>query len=302
MSSNSCSSCSESSCSYTKQNSNETADQFEQRQKIGNTLCNIKHVYFVLSGKGGVGKSTVSTNIACSLANAGLQTGLLDIDFHGPSIPTMLGLAHLTNSQISNHMGKLVPPEVYPGFKVMSLGFLLESPEQPVIWRGPMKTGAINQLIGDVEWGNLDVLIVDCPPGTGDEPLSIVQAIPKADGAIIVTTPQQVAIADVRRSVSFCEKLNVPVAGIVENMSGFVCPDCGKEVDLFKRGGGEKLAKETGLKFLGKIPITPAIVDSTDEGKSYVDTVKEGVAATAFKTIAEELMKSMNVEKSLDHS
>lgn len=302
MSSNSCSSCGESACSYSKQNSNESPEQFEQRQKIGNTLCNIKHVFFVLSGKGGVGKSTVSTNIACSLANAGLQTGLLDIDFHGPSIPTMLGLAHITSSQMGNHMGKLLPPEVHTGFKVMSLGFLLESADQPVIWRGPMKTGAINQLIGDVEWGDLDVLIVDCPPGTGDEPLSIVQAIPKADGAIIVTTPQQVAIADVRRSVSFCEQLKVPVAGIVENMSGFVCPDCGKEVALFKQGGGEKLAKETGLNFLGKIPITPEIVVSTDEGKSYVDSVKEGVAAKAFKAIADELLKSMKIARNADNS
>lgn len=300
MSSNSCSSCNSSSCSYSKKNPNETQEQFDKRQKIGLTLCNIKHVFLVLSGKGGVGKSTVSTNIAYSLANMGFQTGLLDIDFHGPSIPTMLGMSGLGSKDIHMNMGKFMPPEVFPGFKVMSLGFLLESPEQPVIWRGPMKTGIINQLIGDVEWGELDVLVVDCPPGTGDEPLSIAQTIPDADGAIIVTTPQQVAIADVRRSVSFCKKLDLPIAGIVENMSGFKCPDCGKEVSLFKQGGGEKLAKETGVKFLGKVPITPEIVESTDDGKSYIDNFKDSDAALAFKSISEELAKSMGIEKKLN--
>ncbi len=297
MSENSCSSCSKSDCSYSKPVQNENDEQFQQRQRIGRALCKIKNVYLVLSGKGGVGKSTVSTNLAISLANAGYKTGLLDIDLHGPSIPTMLGLA---SHKAMNHNGMLLPAEPADYLKVMSMGFLLDSPDQPVVWRGPMKAGAIQQLISDVEWGELDYLIVDCPPGTGDEPLSIAQTIPDAKGAIIVTTPQDVAIADVKRSITFCSMLNLPITGIVENMSGFICPDCGKEINLFKKDGGYHLATANNLEFLGKIPIDPSMVEASDSGKSYINSFEESKANDSFKSIANKLIKNSPKEVELN--
>lgn len=193
----------------------------------------------VLSGKGGVGKSTVAVNLATALALNGLRVGLLDVDIHGPSVPTMLGLE---NETLKGGPEGLFPVE-FGGLKIMSLGFLLQNPDDAVIWRGPMKMGVIKQFLTDVQWGDLDYLIVDAPPGTGDEPLSICQLIQPLDGAVIVTTPQKVAAIDVRKSISFCRRLAVPVLGVIENMSGFVCPKCGEVTQILPTGGGKRLPK-----------------------------------------------------------
>ena len=217
--------------------------------KVTNSLGKIKHKIVVLSGKGGVGKSTVSANLALSLAEKDYEVGLLDSDIHGPSIPKMLGLEDKKPG--SSETG-ISPILALPKLKVMSMGFLIPDKDAPVIWRGPLKMGAIKQLIGDVDWGNLDYLIIDLPPGTGDEPLSIAQLIPDSDGAVIVTTPQDVALVSVRKSINFVKTMNMTVIGIVENMSGFKCPHCSKNIDLFKTGGGLKASKDFNVPFLGK--------------------------------------------------
>ncbi|MDO9541428.1 MAG: Mrp/NBP35 family ATP-binding protein, partial [Kiritimatiellia bacterium] len=201
-------------------------------------LEQIKHKIIVLSGKGGVGKSTVAVNVAVSLTLAGKRVGLLDVDIHGPSIPKMLDLE---DTRISVRDEIMLPVEK-DGLKVMSIGFLLQNRDDAVIWRGPMKMGVIKQFLKDVDWGELDYLVIDSPPGTGDEPLSVCQLVKNADGAVIVTTPQDVATNDVRKSINFCRQLNLPVLGVVENMSGFVCPKCGELTAIFKTGGGERMA------------------------------------------------------------
>jgi len=213
--------------------------QAEQEQ-IRNRLKQIKRQILILSGKGGVGKSTVAVNIAVSLALAGKKVGLLDIDIHGPSIPKILNLEGKTVQAAGD---SILPIETAENLKVMSIGFLLRGSSDAVIWRGPMKYQMIKQFLKDVQWGNLDFLIVDSPPGTGDEPLSVVQLLENADGAIIVTTPQEVALSDVRKCITFCRNLRLPVLGVLENMSGFVCPNCGQRTDVFKSGGGEQMSK-----------------------------------------------------------
>jgi Mrp family chromosome partitioning ATPase len=245
--------------------------------KVTKNLQKIKHKILVLSGKGGVGKSTVAANLAVALSQNGSEVGILDIDIHGPSIPKMLGVEDKTPDSTENGF---VPVLYSPNLKVMSMGFLLQNKDSPVIWRGPLKMAAIKQLIGDFNWGNLDYLIVDIPPGTGDEPLSIAQLIPNCDGAIIVTTPQDVALVSVRKSINFVKKMNIPIIGIIENMSGFKCPHCGKSVDIFKTGGGLKASKDFCVPFLGKVPLDTQIVKTGDSGEPFViknngsDTVK----------------------------
>ncbi len=248
----------------------------------------VKKKYVVMSGKGGVGKSTVSVNLAVSLALQGKKVGLLDVDIHGPSIPTMLGLAgtKLTGSEES------IDPVLIdgiPNLKVMSVGFLLESEDAPVIWRGPMKNSIIKQFLKDVTWGELDYLIIDCPPGTGDEPLSVVQLLGKADGTIIVTTPQDVASVDVSKSIKFAEQVKIPVTGIVENMSGFVCPHCNEVSYIFKEGGGKKLAEEYKVPFLGAIPIDPALGEAGDSGKPYVAQFKDSIISRTYEEMTKVL-------------
>lgn len=228
--------------------------------KIGKTIL-------VMSGKGGVGKSTVAVNIAAALAHAGKKVGILDADIHGPSIPTMLGLE---GAKTTGRDGMIHPIE-RNGIAVMSMGFFLDDLKDPVIWRGPMKMNVLKQFITEVAWGELDVLVVDLPPGTGDEPLSVCQLIGKVDGAVIVTTPQRVAAVDVMKSVSFCHELSVPVVGVVENMSGFVCPKCGETTDIFMTDGGRRLASEMRIPFLGAVPIDPLIVRSGDGGYPMAD-------------------------------
>ncbi|MFW5836523.1 MAG: iron-sulfur cluster carrier protein MrpORP [Desulfovibrionaceae bacterium] len=256
--------------------------------KLAQQVGRIKNKIVVLSGKGGVGKSTVAANIAVALSLAGKKVGLLDVDVHGPSIPRLLSL-----SQQKPHVETdcMEPVSWSRNLSVMSLGFLLPSPEEAVIWRGPMKIGLIKQFVTDVAWGDLDFLVVDCPPGTGDEPLSALQTLGADAKAVIVTTPQGVAVDDVRRSVTFCRQVGNPVLGIVENMSGFVCPDCKTRHDIFNSGGGERLAKEMGVDFLGAIPMDPEVVRSADEGYPFMKVHEHGPTADALKGIVKPMLQ-----------
>ncbi len=226
-----------------------------------------KHVILVLSGKGGVGKSTVAVNLAYSLSSHGYQVGILDLDIHGPNIPIMLGIQNHRLQAIGN---LIEPVKITGNLSAMSMAFLLPDTSTPVIWRGPMKMAAIRQFLEEVDWGELDFLVVDLPPGTGDEALSIAQLAPNVSGAVIVTTPQDVATVDSRKAVKFVEMLGFRVLGIIENMSGMACPHCGKEIDLFGKGGGEKAAREVGVPFLGAIPIDPEMRKAGDEGRPFI--------------------------------
>ena len=227
----------------------------------------VKHKLLVMSGKGGVGKTTVAVNLAVALVNKGYKVGLMDADMHGPNVPKMLGIEdeHIRSSPVG-----MLPVTVFPGVKVTSIGFMLSSKDTPIIWRGSVKMNVIKQFISDVAWGNLDYLVVDLPPGTGDEALSVAQLIPNINGAVIVTTPQDVSLLDSRKAVNFAKQIQIPVIGIVENMSGFACPECGYKIDLFKVGGGERAAMELGVPFLGRIPIDPKICESGDSGTPFV--------------------------------
>lgn len=252
-------------------------------------LSKIKNKIVVMSGKGGVGKSTVAANIAMSLALNGYKTGLLDVDIHGPSIPTIFGLE---NERAQGTEEALLPVIFGESLKIISIGFLIDNADSAIIWRGPAKAGVIQQFIKDVEWGELDYLIVDCPPGTGDEPLSVIQLLGEGTGAVIVTTPQKLAIADVRKSVDFCKKLEVSILGVIENMSGFVCPDCKKTYDIFKSGGGQEMAKSMDILFLGKIPLDPSIVDAGDSGKPFLYFYTETPTAQIMEEIIKPIVKN----------
>ncbi len=282
-----CESCSKSTCDAKTKRPDETPQDFAQRQMLNKRMCSIKNKILVLSGKGGVGKSTVAVNLATTLMLEGMNVGLLDCDIHGPSIPKML---KLEGSQVKS-TGDAIAPVELGGLKVMSIGFFLENAEDAVIWRGPMKYSAIKQFLGEVEWGELDFLIVDLPPGTGDEPLSLIQLIGDAAGAVVVTTPQDVSTADVRRSISFCRQLKLPVLGVIENMSGFVCPHCGKTTDIFKSGGGKRMAEQMGVPFLGKIPIEAGIGESGDDGMPYVYQFSDTPTAREFKLAVEPILR-----------
>lgn len=247
------------------QNNNQSACQASsdnQDREINDTLSKIKNKIIVMSGKGGVGKSSFAANLAVSLSKKGFSTGLLDVDLHGPSIAGILGLKGLLSVHENQ---KAIPKPVGEHLKVVSMQSLMKDPDQAVIWRGPAKTGVIKQFISDVQWETLDYLIVDSPPGTGDEPLSVAQTIPGAK-AIIVTTPQEVALADVRKSINFCRTVNVEILGLVENMGPFVCPCCGKTIDLFKSQGGKMTAETMSVTFLGTLPFDPQVVKTCDEG------------------------------------
>ena len=276
----SCTSCKQSDCSAKGRKPNESEKDHAQRQAIAQRMCHIGKKILVLSGKGGVGKSTVAANTAVSLMLEGKKVGLMDIDIHGPSIPKLL---NINSVPVSSAKNSIEPVIAAGGLKVMSVGFFLQNRDDAVIWRGPMKYGVIKQFLSDVEWGDLDYLIVDSPPGTGDEPLAIAELIGDVDGAIIVTTPQAIAVDDVRRSINFCRQLKVPVTGVVENMCGFVCPHCGEETDIFKRGGGAAMADQMKVPYLGAIPIDPDIVEASDNGTPYVEQFAQSRAAEAFR-------------------
>jgi len=272
-----------------------TEDRKLQQQMLDNAIrenmAQIKHKIIIMSGKGGVGKSTVATNLAFGLAANGFQVGLMDTDIHGPSLGKMLGIEGQFVRPSEKGPG-LMPIEV-KGIKVITMASLLQDADAPVIWRGPLKMGAIKQFLGDIEWGELDYLVIDSPPGTGDEPLSVCQLIPEADGSVIVTTPQDVALIDSRKAVRFSQALRIPVLGIIENMSGFNCPHCGKPIDLFKVGGGERAAHSMGIPFLGRIPIDPKIVDSSDNGFAYIyDYAKEPAGEAMQEIVNKIIMKT----------
>ena len=237
------------------------------RDKILENLKKVKHKIIVMSGKGGVGKSTVAANIASSLSTKEYDVGLLDVDIHGPSIPKMLGIE---NERISSSDSGFAPVSVSPHLKIISTAFLLSNKDSPVIWRGPLKANLIKQFLEDVNWGELDYLIIDLPPGTGDEPLSIAQMISNIDGAVIVTTPQDVAVLSVRKSINFAKALNIPIIGIIENMSWLVCPHCNREIKIFGLGRVNKIVSDFNIQLLGRVPLDLKIVESCDKGKPFV--------------------------------
>jgi len=282
-----CGSCDSSTCSTVNQRSDESNEDFELRQKLENRLGLIDRKLLVLSGKGGVGKSTVAANLAVSLASAGKKVGLLDVDVHGPSIPTLLGISGRVAKGGEDGM---IPIRVSENLEVMSIGVLFDDPDAAVIWRGPLKFGTIRQFLRDVVWGELDYLVIDAPPGTGDEPLAVAELIGSRAGAVIVTTPQDLAIADVRRSISFCHEVSLPVVGIIENMSGFECPRCGEVLNIFKTGGGANLARELRVPFLGSIPIDGRVTTSGDAGIPFVEADGKSKVTTAFDRVASDLM------------
>jgi ATP-binding protein involved in chromosome partitioning len=251
----------------TGKNSSPDAGQ-QQKNPFEKVSVSVRHVILVLSGKGGVGKSTVAANLAMALANHGYQTGLLDLDIHGPNIPKMLGIEEV---KLTSTNGTTIEPVyVVPALGVVSMAFLLPDKSTPIIWRGPMKMQAIKQFLADVNWGDLDYLVVDLPPGTGDEALSIAQLAPNVAGAVIVTTPQEVAVLDSTKAVKFVEKMDIKVLGVIENMSGMVCPHCGKEIDLFGQGGGKKAAEDLDVPYLGNIPLDPDMRRAGDEGRPFI--------------------------------
>ncbi|SHJ27840.1 Chromosome partitioning ATPase, Mrp family, contains Fe-S cluster [Malonomonas rubra DSM 5091] len=281
----SCDSCNDSSCSV-KQPNAANDEQAQIQRNLAIRLCGIKNKLIVMSGKGGVGKSTTAVNLAYALVEKGFKVGLLDIDLHGPSVPTMCGLSG-EHPQMDEEG---ILPMVVSGLKLMSIGFLLQSTNQATIMRGPMKHGAIMQLLADVNWGELDYLLIDCPPGTGDEPLSAVQLLGKNAAAVVVTTPQDVALVDVEKSLSFCNELKLPVVGLIENMSGFICPHCNKVSDIFKSGGGDKLAEKTGVAMLAKVPLDPRVVAAGDDGKPHILSCPDSKCSEALRQAADAVV------------
>ncbi|MUM78316.1 P-loop NTPase [Pseudodesulfovibrio sp. F-1] len=285
--------CSSGSCSSSGEKSAASAKMQIQDEMIRSTLQKIKYKLFIMSGKGGVGKSSVSVNVAAALAARGYKVGLLDVDIHGPSVPTLLGLS----GALDINRGSLILPKEYnENLHVVSMESLLKDPDQAVLWRGPMKTSAIRQFVSDVQWGELDFLVVDSPPGTGDEPMTVLKTVPEAL-CVVVTTPQEVSLSDVRKSINFLQYARANVLGVVENMSGLVCPHCHESIDLFKKGGGRDLAERYGLEFLGAIPLDPATVVAGDMGRPVVLLEEESFAKRAFiqlaDTIAEAAQKSL---------
>jgi len=260
----------------------------EENAKVARTLEKIKNRLLIFSGKGGVGKSTVAANLALAIANKGKKVGLLDVDIHGPNLPKMLGVE---NEHMGFSSSGIKAVRVKNNLHLVSMSYFLQDPNLPVIWRGPMKMKAIEQFLGDVDRGELDWLIIDSSPGTGDQPLSVAQLIP-ASGAVVVTTPQEVSVMDSRKAVAFARKLNLNILGIIENMSGMACPHCGEKIDIFKEGGGYKAALDLGIPFLGKIPLDPQIVILGDEGKSFITSQPVSDASKAFMEIADKILKT----------
>ncbi|MDM8542710.1 Mrp/NBP35 family ATP-binding protein [Desulfococcaceae bacterium HSG9] len=252
-----------------------------------NALVKIGKKFVVMSGKGGVGKTSVSVNLSIALANMGFKVGLMDVDVHGPDIPRMLGLKGMLTA---NENKKIRPMRYSDNLSAVSTESLMTDKDNAVIWRGPLKHAAIRQFIGDVDWGNLDFMVIDSPPGTGDEPLTVAQLINDAS-AIIVTTPQEVALADVRKSINFCRTLKMGILGLIENMSGLACPHCGEAIEIFGSGGGQATAKAADIPFLGKIPFDPQMVACGDAGESYQDKNRDTVVTKTFTEIAARMAR-----------
>jgi ATP-binding protein involved in chromosome partitioning len=259
----------------------------EDQEKFKERMSKIKHKIAIISGKGGVGKSTITVNLATAFALKGNRVGILDADIHGPSVPRLLGLE---GKQVeTTAMGAL--PVVGPlKMEVMSIDFFMAE-QTPTIWRGPLKMRAIRQLLGEVVWSNLDFLFIDLPPGTGDEPLSIAQLLPELDGVVIVTMPSELSSSIVKKAVTFSRRLNLPIIGVVENMSGFVCPHCNEKIEIFRSGGGKKMAQEEGVPFLGSIPLDPKVGADSDKGAPFIISHKDSAATKAFMEIVDNVDK-----------
>ena len=269
----------------------ESLSKKPEEPRIVVNLRRIKRKIMVMSGKGGVGKSTIAANLASELALRGFQVGLLDCDIHGPTVPIIFGLESAKPEVDENG---IVPIPVFANLSVMSIGFLLENKDSPIIWRGPAKMGAIKQFLEEVYWGELDFLIIDLPPGTGDEPLSVAQLIPNCDGSLIVTTPQDVALVSVRKSIMFLEKLNIPVIGIVDNMHGFICPHCGKPIEIFGSGGVEKASKDFNIPILARLPIEPKVAEMEDEGTILADPSRGTEWQKNFEKVVNAVQKTLD--------
>ncbi|RWX45338.1 Chromosome partitioning ATPase, Mrp family, contains Fe-S cluster [Candidatus Electrothrix marina] len=270
----------------------------QQDIAITRSLGKIRHKILVMSGKGGVGKSTVAVNLALGLAKKGHKVGLMDVDLHGPDVCRMLDLNEPLELRQSAH--SLIPPLIYnENVKVVSLEYMMKDRDEAIIWRGPLKIQAIRQFVADMDWGELDYLVIDAPPGTGDEPLSVAQTVPNVQ-AVVVTTPQAVALADVRKSINFCKTVEMPIIGVVENMSGFVCPHCEETVDIFSSGGGEKTARDFELPFLGRVPMDPRVVVGGDSGKPYLSSDENSPAVQAFAAVVEAVERRLPINKSAE--
>lgn len=280
---------SEKTCDLKTSDSRGTAKMAHDIQDlmIQSSLEKIKHKLMIMSGKGGVGKSSIAANIAVALSNRGLKVGLMDVDFHGPSIGSIMGLSGFLDVVDGN----FAQPKAFSlNLKVVSMASLLQDENQAIIWRGPAKIGAIRQFIADVKWDNLDYLIIDSPPGTGDEPLTVAQTIPIAK-AIIVTTPQEISLADVRKSINFCKHVNMEVLGLIENMGTFICPHCGEPVDLFKKDGGKATAERMSVPFLGTIPFYQDMVRACDEGRPVMSNKGDSQFHKAFEEIMHKIIE-----------
>ncbi|MDD3792418.1 MAG: Mrp/NBP35 family ATP-binding protein [Candidatus Bathyarchaeota archaeon] len=267
--------------------------QAEEQEILKIRMGKIKHKIAVISGKGGVGKSTVTVNLATAFALQGHKVGILDADIHGPSVPKLLGVS---GQQVKSSPAGAFPVTGPLDMKVMSIDFFLDE-ASPTIWRGPLKMRAIKQFLVDIVWGELDYLFIDLPPGTGDEPLSIAQLLPELDGVIIVTMPSELSSTIVKKSITFAETLKMSPLGVVENMSGFVCPKCGEKTEIFRSGGGEKIAQQAGVRFLGSIPIDPKVGVDSDEGTPFVLSHKDSAAAKAFMEIVAKVQEQLKTVK-----
>jgi ATP-binding protein involved in chromosome partitioning len=283
-------SCDSKSCASCTDKSKQSREQL-----IHCNLLRIKHKLLVMSGKGGVGKSSVATYLALTLAKQGYQVGLLDVDLHGPSIPKMLGLRGVLNVGPEN---QIIPQEYSSNLKVVSIESMLDDTDSAVIWRGPLKHGVIQQFLADCKWDDLDFLIIDSPPGTGDEPLSVARLIPDAE-AIIVSTPQEVALADVRKSINFCRKVKLSIVGLVENMSGLHCPHCQGFISIFRTGGGKKTAERMKLPFLGALPFDPAVVEGGDSGRPVLEEDNDSPFKQALSEIAQSILRNLKISETI---
>ena len=258
----------------------------EDQEKFKERMGKIKHKIAVISGKGGVGKSTITVNLATAFALKGSRVGILDADIHGPSVPRLLGLE---GSQVQTTAMGALPVDGPLKMKVMSIDFFMAE-QMPTIWRGPLKMRAIRQLLGEIVWGDLDFLFIDLPPGTGDEPLSIAQLLPDLDGVVIITMPSDLSSSIVKKAVTFAQRLKLPIIGVVENMSGFVCPHCNEKIEIFSSGGGKKMAQEEGVPFLGSIPIDPKVSADSDKGAPFIISHKDSAASKAFMEIVSKIV------------
>jgi ATP-binding protein involved in chromosome partitioning len=276
-------------------------DIAEKENLLRTRMSKVKHKIAIISGKGGVGKSVITANLAIAFSLHGhtKKVGILDADIHGPCIPKMLGIRgkHLQGGP----MGAF-PVSGPLGVEVVSMDFLLPEDETPVIWRGPLKMSAIRQFLSEIVWGNLDFLFIDLPPGTGDESLSVMQLLPEMDGVIIVTIPSEVSQVVVKKAVTFARQLNIPIIGIVENMSGFICPQCGARYDIFKSGGGRKISDDLDVPFLGSIPIDPMICKDSDKGNPFVIEHSKSSAAEAFMNIVEKIENFLEEKKNKEEA